>query len=281
MNRRLKMVVGFLVWCALFAYLLTAVRFCSSEQDQLQVKRIEVKVLDSASLKIITPSMVKGWLVRDGVEVKNREITQINTTKIESLVESRGFVKDAKVYVDLNGVLHIDLTQRMPIARVNTVNGYNFYITSDHYILPLQSHYVLYVPIVTGYFYPPFGKEFVGSVDELSDATKKKYRKNYEFFTKLINFVEFIGDDSFWNAQIVQINVHGGAIWTESEPWQEPQVEFIPRVGNHVVMLGELDNVPEKLDKLLRFYKNALRYEGWDSQKYINLRYRNQVVCTK
>jgi cell division protein FtsQ len=46
-------------------------------------------------------------------------------------------------------------------------------------------------------------------------------------------------------------------------------------------MLGELDGYRAKLDKLQRFYLRGLSYEGWDTYRYINLKYKNQIVCTK
>lgn len=269
-----------MIWCAIIAYLTISARHCSQQQDELLVKRVEVRVLDSAYQQIITPYMVKAWLAKEGLALRDRPVSQVNTSQIEKLVKSRGFVKDAKVYIGIKGIVHIDLKQRAPIARVNTINGYNFYITDDNYILPLQSHSVQYVPIITGYFTPPFGREFVGSVDGLSKETKKKYEKNYEFFTKLINFVRFIRGDSFWNAQIVQINVSSEGSAGGSRAAQDPQIEIVPRVGNHVIMLGSLDDVQSKFDKLMNFYKNVLRYEGWDKHRYINLKYKNQVVCS-
>lgn len=281
MNRALSIAVNVLVWVGLFTYLIVAARHCSEQKRGRVVARVEVTVKDSALQKIITPLMVKGWLATEGYKLKGSDLSRVNTAQIEQMVESRGFVKDASVYTDIDGVLNIELTQRRPIARVNTVNGYNFYITDDGYILPLQSHYVLYVPIITGNFTPPFERGFIGDWEQAEEQQKKKSSKTYLFFYKLINFVRLIGDNDFWMAQIVQINVLSGASNDLDGRWQEPQVEFVPRAGNHVVMMGSLDNQQQKLDKLLLFYHNALDYEGWDQQRYINLKFKDQIVCTK
>ena len=105
--------------------------------------------------------------------------------------------------------------------------------------------------------------------------------ENYLFFTKLINFVRLIRGDSFWNAQIVQIDVSTPARGAGQVHWQEPEVEIVPRVGRHVVLLGTLDEVEQKLDRLMLFYRRVLDYEGWETYRTVNLKYRNQVVCTK
>ena len=67
----------------------------------------------------------------------------------------------------MDGMLNIELTQRKPVLRVNSVNGYDFYVTDDNYILPTQRYYSVYVPVVTGMIVPPFGPDFVGSLDRL------------------------------------------------------------------------------------------------------------------
>ena len=103
---------------------------------------------------------------------------------------------------------------------------------------------------------------------------QKKLQKRYEDFLKLINCVKYIEQDSFWRAEIVQIvasTMSSGDLC----------LELIPRSGNHTVSFGTVDDVEEKLDKLLTFYENGLRNIGWDNFRRISVEYKGQVVCTK
>lgn len=110
---------------------------------------------------------------------------------------------------------------------------------------------------------------------------EKKSHESYLFLTKLANFVGFIGGDGFWSAQIVQINVTGGGGQTSDE-WREPQLELIPRAGDHTILLGELDGTErQRLENLRLFYAEGLWHEGWNAYGYINIKYKNQIVCTK
>lgn len=104
---------------------------------------------------------------------------------------------------------------------------------------------------------------------------QKKSAKKYLYLYKLLNFVEFVEDDEFWQSQIVQINI------TTPTGYATPQIEIVPRVGRHIVCLGDIDKGEEQLDKLLLFYREALAWEGWDGYSYIDLRYKDQIVCTK
>mgnify|MGYP007112534561 CR=1 FL=1 len=103
---------------------------------------------------------------------------------------------------------------------------------------------------------------------------QKKLLKRYEDFLKLINFVKYIEEDSFWRAEIVQIvasTMSSGDL----------RIDLIPRTGNHRVRFGRVENVEAKLDKLLAFYQNGLSNIGWDSFRTISVEYHGQVVCTK
>jgi hypothetical protein len=62
------------------------------------------------------------------------------------------------------------------------------------------------------------------------------------------------------------------------------ELELIPRTGDHVVefgQVGDVDEIEEKLDKLLAFYQNGLVNLGWESFSTISIKYKGQVVCRK
>lgn len=291
MNRKVKLLLSGLAWIALFAYLIFAVRYCGSENNEIEITGTKIEIIDSLNSHIITPGMVEQWLSQSGLELLNKQAKTVNTREIEQMIKQKGFVKTARVYVDLKGVLNIDIEQRVPIVRFNTTNGYNFYVTEDNYILPLQNHWVCYVPVVSGSMDFPFERDYVGSFEKIDAEKIKKYEKSYYFCSKLINFVKFISRDKFWNSQIVQINVSESTQKTVNElglgsggrfvSEKYGQVELIPRIGDHIIMLGDLDGFEQKLEKLLRFYDEALKFEGWEEVKYINLKYENQVVVSK
>jgi cell division protein FtsQ len=58
-------------------------------------------------------------------------------------------------------------------------------------------------------------------------------------------------------------------------------VELTPTVGNHQIILGKIADYRENLNKLQLFYEKGLAEVGWNRYSVINLKYKNQVVCTK
>ena len=117
----------------------------------------------------------------------------------------------------------------------------------------------------------------VAQRQNLEYEKQKKLMKRYEDFTKLINFVEYIEEDSFWGAEIVQIEASAMSSG-------DLELKLVPRTGSHTVLFGEVGNKEqneEKLDRLLAFYQNGLKNLGWDSFRTISVKYKGQVVCSK
>ena len=278
MKKTLFTILSIAVWVALLVYLVFAVRLCHREQAEILVDRVAIKIKDADKVRVVSESMVEGWMSEAGFEPAQQEIMEVNTEEIRAVLAAQPFVKDVRVYTDMRGVVHVDVTQRRPIARFNTANGYNFYFSDDNWIIPIPTGSAMRVPIVTGNFHMPFEQSYFGPLDETLIGEEKNKAQNYAFMLNLINFVKLTEEDSFWNSEIVQIVVSQKG---SAERWKEPEIEFVPRMGNFIVGLGTLVDVPEKLEKLMLFYRNVLPYEGWDNYEYVNLKYAGQVVCTR
>ncbi|MFW6222798.1 MAG: cell division protein FtsQ, partial [Bacteroidota bacterium] len=57
--------------------------------------------------------------------------------------------------------------------------------------------------------------------------------------------------------------------------------EIIPRVGAHFIHFGSIDQYEWKFKKLKYLYKKGFSKEGWNKYEQINLKYKNQIICTK
>lgn len=266
----LTLLLRLTIWAAIVAYFVFATRECRTRHDSLTVRRVDIVVCDSGSMSFVTSEMVREWLRAAGMEFRGKATDEINTSEVERFVCGKGFVKSADVYTDIEGTMTIELTQRKPFLRVLTAGGYDFFVTDDGYVLPARSRTARYVPVVTGGFAPPFEPGFEGNFANKAETEEKNRDKNYLFFTKLVNFAKLVECDDFWSSQIVQIVASA-----------DGSIELIPRAGNHVILFGSPDGGERKLEKLRLFYRNALSWEGWETWHYIDVRYENQIVCTK
>ncbi|MDR0955429.1 MAG: cell division protein FtsQ/DivIB [Rikenellaceae bacterium] len=268
MNQRLKIALNVTLWVALAAYLIVAAGYCSRQNADRLCTGLNITVQDSNRLGLVTRESVRGILVNQRMRLTGARLDSINLLAVEQAILASPAIARARVYASMDGKLNIEVEQREPIVRVQTENGYRFYLSADGTVIPLQTARFIDLPIVTGAPQLPFGTEFAGRIPWATEAEKKSDEKSL-FLWNLINFVEYLQQDDFWSDQVVQINVLA-----------DNEVELIPRLGRSVIRLGGLDEYDAKLDKLLKFYTKGLRYEGWDKYATIDLRYRGQVVCS-
>ncbi len=121
--------------------------------------------------------------------------------------------------------------------------------------MPLSPNFTLRIPVATGNF-----KDSYNNSGAINDPMIKE----------VFNIADFISKDEFWSAQVEQIYLN-----------ENKEFEFIPRLGDHTILIGKNENLQEKLDKLMIFYKEGLKNTGWDNYNTINVKYEGQIICTR
>jgi len=58
-------------------------------------------------------------------------------------------------------------------------------------------------------------------------------------------------------------------------------VKLVPVVGDNTIIFGEFDAMEEKFEKLTTYYREGAGKAGWIPYSTIDLRYQNQVICSK
>ena len=86
----------------------------------------------------------------------------------------------------------------------------------------------------------------------------------------LSGVLKLIDKDGFLKAQITSIEFD-----------ENNELIVYPRVGEHKIILGKAQDLVKKFEKLKIFYRQGLEKIGWDRYSHINLKFDNQVVCTK
>jgi cell division protein FtsQ len=80
----------------------------------------------------------------------------------------------------------------------------------------------------------------------------------------------FIYNDKFWNAQIGQIDIT-----------PERKFELIPVIGDHIIRIGDAEDIDEKLRRLYVFYQQILSKVGFSKYAALDVQYAGQVVAVK
>ncbi len=240
----IKKMIKIVMWCLLLGYLVVSLSFVSDKRHELPIKEIRVKVLDQNSYGFVNNADVLKIVEAVLPDWKDRSVVSIDKNKLEQQIENNAFIATAEVYGLMSGDMVIEVTQRKPVARI--VAGKGYYIDSIGSKIPLSKHFTSRVLIVSG------------------NVQKQTISED---FVKLINY---INADKFWQSQITQIDVA-----------KNGELILIPRVGNHKIEFGTVENYRKKFRNLLALYNKGFSKTGWNKYSKINLKYSNQIVCTK
>lgn len=241
-------------WLISLAGLVVLLGFINVKKET--VKCTDVKIIIPGADNFIEREEIDAILREDQGILLGRNLQRINIHQIEKRLRSNPYIAFAKVYVDMDGVLNIEVKQRQPVLRILNESGQDFYIDNDGLKMPISSNFTANVLVATGRITEVFGSR----VDTLHTKLARDLYKTALFIKK----------DTLWNAQIEQIVVD-----------DKKDMELIPRVGNQRIILGNADSLEKKMTNLLFFYKKAMPQVGWQTYKTINIKYTNQVVCEK
>jgi len=239
-----KKIKPILITLALFAYIIFTFAFVNKKSDALLVTGIDINIIDSLNTHFISDSEIKNLILKNHPDIIGKHTKSINKEKLEQIINKIPSVKNTEVFTSLRGCLHLEIEQRRPIVRL--LKGKGFYIDEEGRRMPLSSNYTSRVLVVSGH---------------IKDKTIE---------TDLMPLVNFITKDEFWSSQINQIYVDS-----------KDEYILIPRVGGQKIELGKIENFERKFDKLYALYKDGFSTVGWNKYKKINLKYENQIVCTK
>lgn len=176
-----------------------------------------------------------------GLQNDNKEIIDLN--ELESALKSNSMIKNAEVYMSINGQLSAEIEQKRPIARVHTNASY--YIDDEGVYMPLSANYSARVPLVTGTVY------------------KTKLGKIYKIAKK-------IDEDVFLKNHVIEI--HQSA---------DKNISLRLRKYDFNIQLGDLNKLDRKINNFKAFYRKAIKDKTLHTFSSVNLRFDNQVICTK
>lgn len=237
--------ISILVAALLFCYIVFVAFFFQNVRSDKVCKSLEVVVKDSLDKHFVSKADLVQILKVANLNPVKKPMDAINTDQIEKELLKNEMIFRVDAYKTPSGLIKLEVEQKRPILRVISARG-SYYVDNLGTTMPISRNYVAHLPIVSGYV----EKELA--------------------MTDVYKFALFLQENGFWNDQIEQIYVY-----------PNNEVELIPRVGNHRIVLGTFTDFEEKLDNLLLFYKQAVPKVGWEKYSMINLKYKNQIVCTK
>jgi cell division protein FtsQ len=238
--------------------------FVGHRQSATKCWRIEVNVEDAEGKYFVDSASVVNALLAEDPSIIGKEVSKINLNRLHHQLTEDPAIREAYVVVTVDGRLVVNVRQRQPFARVITTSGKQFYIDREGFTMPLSDYYTAKVPVFTGQLEEQLQEK---SILELTNDSAWAYTTHLD---EIYLFTRVIEGNEFWSAMVE--HVHFGA---------DGKMSIIPRVGNHRLVIGSVDQLELKLRKLMTFYANTLHQRDLNAYAEIHAEYDGQIVCVK
>ena len=220
-------------------------RFSYKKQQSYLCKQVIIEVNDFDQ-SLITIDEVKDILTNVENNMDSLAVSKIPFFELEQSLENHCYVKNAEVYYDSFGNINVVVENKVPIVRIHKTNGDDFYLDENGFKFPVSSNYTKNVLVASGF---------------IEDSLDLK---------SILKVSRYVCENTLWNSQITQVYINN-----------QKEIELVPRVGNHTIILGDIEWMEEKFENLKLFYSQGVQQTGWRKYKEINLKYKNQIVCVK
>lgn len=217
--------------------------FSSVRNQQKKVSEILIE-FEAGDNNFLTHTMVNKLLIQNNETVQNKAKSVIDLYNLENNVSKNPYVEKASVFLTVGGRLKSVIKQRTPVARIIVENN-SYYIDKQGIKVPLSSNYSARVLLVSGV-------------------------ENDKDIEEILPLVSMILEDDFLKKEVVGI-----------EKSDADEYRFSVRSGNYKIDFGKLTEVDIKFKKLKAFYNKTFEDKTIQNYKTINVKYHNQVVCTK
>ena len=227
-------------------YLVLAITAFNSPDEQSDVcNEVKIDIKDTRIKGFLTANAIRAQLQNAKLYPLGDLMSDVNVRKIEEKLRQNTIVETAQCYKTQTGRVYISLTQRIPVIRVIADNGDDYYVDNHGAIMP-PTQYASDLVVATGHIQRKYAQKTLSSIGN------------------------FLLDNSLWQNQVEQINV-----------LPDGSLEIVPRVGDHIIYLGQPTNLRRKFNRLEKFYKYGLSQAGWNKYTYISLEFDNQIICKK
>ena len=239
--------------------LLVAVFFSWKQQSLQEIKAFEVNVDALSGDPFLNEEEVRKLVEAKLDTLIGRKGSQIGLSEIERLIEDQVVVRNAEVYLGVNGKLKVDLQLKRMLVRVKPAKAAGYYLDSEGQRMPWVTYYTPRVLTVTGYL-----DRYQKKALPLLSPEQRALKLDQDLYT----FAAWVTQQDFWNRQLVQVEIN-----------ENGDAELITLIGDQKIIFGALTQTEKKLRKLELFYNEVITKVGWKKYEEINLKFEKQIVC--
>ncbi len=260
-----KGVLATIGWAFGLTAFIVLMGFANKRHNMRASAGLRVNIVEGNNNYFIESSDIKELIDTRGRNLKGMPMNDINMPMLEKIVYTNPYVDRAEVYSTIDGYVNIQVWQRNPVIRIINSENEHYYIDEKGEFMPVTDKFSKNVVVANGFIFDKFLQKSLAFASPFPGDSEQT-----PVLIQLYEVASVLENDPFWQSQIEQIYVN-----------ENFELELIPRVGSQRILIGDTKDLDKKLDNLLVFYKEGISKTGWNNYSVINLKYKDQVVCTK
>ena len=227
----------------MFGLVIVLFSFTSNRNENRKLTKTKVVFVGENS-GFLKQETVNKLLIENNADASAIRKDKLDLNKLEKAVSSNQMVEESEVFVTIDGVLKAVVKQKTPIVRVFDGKR-SFYIDYKGNTMPLSANFTARVPLVLGVIRK-----------QNSEALAELFRKIY--------------DDEFLKKNIIAIQIMPNG-----------SLKMLNRNFDYQIDFGGAKNVDAKFQNYKAFFQKAVVDSSLYKYKKIDLRFTQQVICTK
>jgi len=260
MNIKLKKILKIIAWIVAVAVIVFLIINAVINQDKVLCERIIVNNDKEVAYKFTSNDKILKALEGSIGVMVGKKIDDLNLYNIKNVLLQNPYIKNVSVVKTINGEIFISFDERIPLVRVFTKKGESFYIDDTGMLMPISPDFTSNTLIAQG--------EISESFKSFADIEKDSLK--FPVLRKIYITSSFLSKNDFWHSMIDQIVINS-----------DGDIELVPKTGKHSIIIGGVDNLENKFERLLTIYQKVIIKLGWNYYEKINLKFNKQIVCKK
>ncbi len=259
----MKRILRISLMIILVAGTLFLVSFADKKHRVQRYKSFSIEVLNESDDALICEKEIRELIYERFGKIEGNSMALINLEELESTVRNHSYISVCEVFPTISGDLVLKTRVRAPLIRVMNDSGQQYFIDNLGYMVPVTFNHPSLVPVASG----NISERFI-SIDK-SEKSIHSLPDN-SVLRQIYPVARMISQDEFLRSFIDQIYVN-----------DKQELELVPRIGSQEILFGTAENAAQKLENLKTFYQKVMSRMDWNNYKVINVKYNNQVVCSK
>jgi cell division protein FtsQ len=227
----------------MFALVIFLFSFTSNRNASRKLTKSTV-VFVGDNAPFVDQETVNKLLIENRKDAQSIGKDKLDLNKLEKTLNAQEMIERSDVFVSIDGVLKAVVKQKTPVARVFDGDD-SFYIDYKGNRMPLSTNFTARVPLVSG---------------EIN-------KKNSEDLAELFRIIY---DDVFLKKNIIGVQIMPNG-----------RLKMLNRNFSYQIDFGGAARMKAKFNNYKAFFQKAVLDSSLYKYKKIDLRFAQQVVCTK